>query len=126
MKINIKLLIIILLSIFSAGYVIITSRKIDNLKREILIEKAKNKVTDITFTTHAEDKCLSVAVSSIISRYSFLKEMDKLSKELGITLPKGANPMVDEVGKQIVSKYGKDKLNDISKLNFKNTDKILK
>ena len=42
MKINIKLLIIILLSIFSAGYVIITSRKIDNLKREILIEKAKN------------------------------------------------------------------------------------
>lgn len=42
MKINISLLIIILLSIFSAGYVIITSRKIDNLKREILIEKAKN------------------------------------------------------------------------------------
>ena len=41
------------------------------------IEKAKNKVTDITFTTHAEDKCLSVAVSSIISRYRFLKEMDK-------------------------------------------------
>ena len=52
--------------------------------------------------------------------------MNKLSKELGITLPKGSNPMVDEVGKQIVSKYGVDKLNDIAKLNFKNTDKILK
>lgn len=84
------------------------------------------KVNDIFFITKAEDQCLSVACSSLISRYIFLKEMDKLSKELGITLPKGANPMVDEVGKQIVSKYGVDKLNDIAKLNFKNTDKILK
>ena len=51
--------------------------------------------------------------------------MDKLSNELGITLPKGANPLVDEVGKKIVAKYGKNKLNSIAKLNFKNTDKIL-
>lgn len=84
------------------------------------------KVNDIFFITKAEDQCLSVACSSLISRYIFLREMNKLSKELGITLPKGANPMVDEVGKQIVSKYGVDKLNDIAKLNFKNTDKILK
>ena len=51
--------------------------------------------------------------------------MDKLSNELGMSLPKGANPMVDEVGKKIVSKYGRDKLNLVAKLNFKNTDKIL-
>ena len=61
----------------------------------------------------------------MISRYIFLKEMDKLSQSLGLTLPKGANPMVDEVGKKIVAKYGKEKLNQIAKLNFKNTDKIL-
>lgn len=42
MKINIKLLIVILLSIFSTGYVIVTSRKIDSLKREIFLEKSKN------------------------------------------------------------------------------------
>ena len=52
--------------------------------------------------------------------------MDKLSNELGILLPKGANPLVDEVGKKIVAKYGKDKLKVIAKLNFKNTEKILK
>ena len=51
--------------------------------------------------------------------------MDKLSQSLGINLPKGANPMVDEIGKKIVSTYGKDKLKQIAKLNFKNTDKIL-
>jgi ribonuclease HIII len=89
------------------------------------ISKSTRRVQDIFFLTKAEDQCLSVACSSLISRYIFLKEMDKLSNELGVTLPKGANPLVDEVGKQIVAKYGKDKLKYIAKLNFKNTDKIL-
>lgn len=88
------------------------------------IERVKDKVTDITFTTHAEDKCLSVAASSIISRYIFLKEMDKLSDELHIPILKGAGENVDEQAVDIVKKYGFDKLNDIAKLNFKNTDKI--
>ena len=89
------------------------------------ISKSSRRVQDIFFLTKAEDQCLSVACSSLISRYIFLKEMDKLSNELGITLPKGANPIVDEVGKKIVAKYGKDKLKVIAKLNFKNTDRIL-
>jgi ribonuclease HIII len=80
---------------------------------------------NITFTTKAEDKCLSVACASIISRYLFLKEMDKLSEELKINLPKGAGPEVDRIGKEIVSKYGESKLSSIAKLNFKNTSKIL-
>jgi ribonuclease HIII len=90
------------------------------------IKDSIKKVNDITFLTKAEDQCLSVACSSLISRYIFLKEMDKLSKEVGINLPKGANPLVDEAGKKIVKMYGSDKLNDIAKLNFKNTLKILK
>ena len=88
------------------------------------IAKAKEKVTNITFTTHAEDKCLSVAVASIISRYVFLKEMNKLSKEIGFDIPKGAGDTVDHVGALIVKKYGWNKLNSIAKLNFKNTEKI--
>ena len=88
------------------------------------IAKAPEKVTNITFTTHAEDKCLSVAVASIISRYIFLKEMDKLSSSLNMQIPKGAGTSVDEVGVKIVKQYGFDKLKTIAKLNFKNTDKI--
>ncbi len=88
------------------------------------ISKVPEKVTNITFTTHAEDKCLSVAVSSIISRYIFLKEMDKLSAELGIKIPKGAGIEVDKVGADIVKRFGEKKLYSIAKLNFKNTDKI--
>ena len=68
------------------------------------IFQSTKKVTDVFFLTKAEDQCLSVACSSLISRYIFLKEMDKLSKELGVNLPKGANPMVDEVAISIVKK----------------------
>ena len=89
------------------------------------IYTSTKKVTDIFFLTKAEDQCLSVACSSLISRYIFLKEMDKLSKDIGMILPKGANPMVDDVAIKIVKKYGKDKLKEIAKLNFKNTEKIL-
>lgn len=89
------------------------------------ISKSTRRVQDIFFLTKAEDQCLSVACSSLISRYIFLKEMDKLSNELGITLPKGANPQVDAVGKKIVAKYGQEKLKQVAKLNFKNTEKIL-
>lgn len=84
-----------------------------------------NVFRKITFTTKAEDKCLSVACSSIISRYIFLKEIEKIGKELGAFIPKGASSIVDEFGKKIVSKFGKEKLREIAKLNFKNTEKIL-
>lgn len=89
------------------------------------IAKAKEKVTNITFMTKAEDQCMSVAAASIISRYIFLKEMKKLSDRFNIEMPLGASSLVDEVGATLVKKYGKDILNQIAKLSFKNTDKIL-
>lgn len=79
----------------------------------------------ITFMTKAEDKNLAVASASIISRYLFLKEMDKLSDSIHIPLPKGAGVEVDKIGEEIVEKFGEDKLKEIAKLNFKNTQKIL-
>lgn len=79
----------------------------------------------ITFMTKAEDKNLAVACGSVISRYIFLKEFDKLSDSLHIPLPKGAGPNVDVIGEEIVEKYGEDKLKEIAKLNFKNTERIL-
>lgn len=90
------------------------------------LKESNNVFRKITFTTKAEDKCLSVACGSLISRYVFIKEMDKLSKRLGKNIPKGAGDKVDQFGKEIVKKYGKDILKEIAKLNFKNTDKILK
>ena len=60
---------------------------------------------NITFMTKAEDKNLAVAAASIISRYIFLKEFDKLSDSIHIPLPKGAGRDVDEIGEEIVEKF---------------------
>ena len=88
------------------------------------LKTTPNVVRNITFFTKGEDKHLAVACASLISRYIFINEFDKLSKSLNINLPKGASNTVDEVGKKIVNEYGFDKLKEIAKLNFKNTEKI--
>jgi len=88
------------------------------------LKETSNVVRNITFFTKGEDKHLAVACASLISRYIFIKEFDKLSKSVGIDLPKGAGDLVDKTGKQIIDKYGFDKLKEIAKMNFKNTDKI--
>ncbi len=79
---------------------------------------------NITFLTKGETKSLSVACASLISRFIFLKEFDKIGQSVDMFLPKGASNLVDEAGIKIVKKYGFDKLNDIAKLSFKNTSKI--
>ena len=88
------------------------------------LKQVPNVQRNITFITKAEDQCLSVACSAIISRYIFIKEFDKLSKKYNHTLPKGAGPIVNEVGTKLVKEYGIDVLNEIAKTNFKNTEKI--
>jgi len=67
---------------------------------------------------------LSVAVAAIIARYQFLQEMDKLSKSINITIPKGASKSVDAISKLIVLKHGKAIFNKIAKCNFKNYQRI--
>ena len=88
------------------------------------LKNSSNVVRNITFFTKGEDKHLSVACASLISRYIFINEFNKLSKNLNLELPKGASNLVDEMGKKIVNEYGFDKLKEIAKLNFKNTEKI--
>ena len=80
---------------------------------------------NITFMTKAEDKNLAVACASVISRYIFLKEFDKICDEIHIPLVKGAGQEVDSIGKEVVETYGKEKLKEKSKYNFKNTERIL-
>lgn len=89
------------------------------------LNNVKEKVTNITFLTKAEDQCFSVAVSSIISRYIFLREIKKLEKKYKITIPLGANESVTQTARTILEKYGKDELQNVVKLNFKNTEKVL-
>ena len=78
----------------------------------------------IHFETKAEDKYLSVAVGSIISRYGFLKTWEEMEKKYNMTLPKGSGDKVDIVAQAFVERYGLERLGEIAKLHFKNTEKI--
>ena len=88
------------------------------------LKESNNVYRNITFLTKGETRSLAVACASMISRYIFINEFNKLSNSVGLLLPKGASTSVDNVGIEIVKKYGFDKLKEIAKLNFKNTDKI--
>ena len=90
------------------------------------LEEIPSVIKGITFITKAESKNLAVACSSIISRYIFLKEFDKLSDTYHIPFPKGSGANVDKIGEELVEKYGKDVLDNVAKKNFSNTSRILK
>ncbi len=87
------------------------------LKDEIIFQ-------DITFVQKAEDKYQSVAVASIIARYTFLDEMEKLNEKVGLILPFGASQSVDLIGKRIALEKGFSIFPEICKVNFKNMQKI--
>ena len=89
------------------------------------LSEIDNVQRDITFLTKAEDKNMAVACGAIISRYLFLRELNKLSDEIHYPLPKGAGVDVDKAGEDIVKEHGEEVLEKIAKKNFKNTDRIL-
>ncbi|HDD4538428.1 TPA: ribonuclease HIII [Staphylococcus aureus] len=78
------------------------------------------------FETKGESKSLAIAVASIISRYAFVTYMDQISKNISMTIPKGAGAKVDVIAAKIIKKYGLSRLDTISKKHFKNREKAQK
>ncbi|MET3574586.1 ribonuclease HIII [Bhargavaea ullalensis] len=78
---------------------------------------------NVLFSTKAENLHASVACASILARVAFLEEMDRLSEEAGVTLPKGAGKPVDEAAAKILLAKGDDFLASITKKHFANTNK---
>ncbi|AFO52219.1 ribonuclease HIII [Candidatus Mycoplasma haematolamae str. Purdue] len=74
------------------------------------------------FLPKAEGQFLSCAISSIISRYHFLEEMNELSKRLGLNLPLGASSLVIESYNKISSE-GKYLDSEYCKTHFKTLQK---
>ncbi|WP_226526277.1 ribonuclease HIII [Metabacillus niabensis] len=81
---------------------------------------------NIYFSTKAEGIHLAVAAASIIARYSFIQEFDKLSQKAGVIIPKGAGAQVDIAAAKIIQKKGSEFLTSITKKHFANTEKANK
>ena len=61
---------------------------------------------------------------SIISRYGFLKTWEEMEQKYDITFPKGSGDKVDILAQEFVDRYGFERLGEVAKLHFKNTEKI--
>ncbi len=77
----------------------------------------------LCFRTKGETYYPSVACSSVISRYTFLKEWKAMEEDLGYEIPKGASAQVDKVYHELISKKGKDKVDSYVKRFFANYEK---
>ncbi len=87
------------------------------------LKSFKNAPHPTIFKTKAESHYASVAVASIIARYSFITQLDVLEKAYTMTLPKGASKRVDEAVGDFIKKHGVQELNQVAKLHFKTTYK---
>ncbi|WP_428909328.1 ribonuclease HIII [Niallia sp. Krafla_26] len=80
----------------------------------------------VYFSTKAEGIHVAVAAASIIARYSFVQYFEKLSKQAGFKIPKGAGAQVDVAAARLIKEKGKEVLPSFVKLHFANTGKAMR
>jgi ribonuclease HIII len=78
---------------------------------------------EIELRPRAESE-VAVAAASILARSEFLVCLRELSQRHDLELPKGAGPAVDEAGAAFVREYGFERLSQVAKVHFRNTEKI--
>ena len=85
----------------------------------------EQKVINIVFKTKGESYYPCVALASVIARYAFLLEKEKLDKKYKADIPFGASNKVNDFAKKFIAKYGIEEFNKIAKLNFANYKEIV-
>ena len=66
---------------------------------------------------------LAVAAASVLARAEFLNRLKRLGDALGVPLPKGAGPQVDQTAATIIRQKGEAALRGVAKLHFKTVEK---
>lgn len=88
------------------------------------IENEPEVIQEVIFKTKGETFYPSVALASVIARYSLLIYKDKLEKKYKIEIPFGASKKVDMIAKEFIKTYGINEFKKIAKLNFNNIHKL--
>lgn len=87
--------------------------------------KNENEVVrNIIFKTQAESLFPCVALASVLARYTFLKEIEKINEKYQVKIPLGAGQKVTDFAQRFVELFGLDELNKICKKHFANYKKI--
>ena len=94
----------------------------EHLIRNALMEKGR--AVELIQRTKAESD-IAVGAASILARSEFVRRMNLLSEECGITLPKGAGPGVERVAGLLVEKGGREILERTAKMHFRTAYRVL-
>lgn len=81
-------------------------------------------IRGINFETKAEDRYPSVGAASVIARYAFLVKWDEMEKQYDMTFHKGGGAQADRSGTEFIRRYGRENLEKVAKLHFKNTERL--
>ncbi|MCI0495838.1 ribonuclease HIII [candidate division KSB1 bacterium] len=73
--------------------------------------------------TPKAERELSVAAASILARNEFVRAMDLMGKNYGMSFPKGATNVI-AAAEKFVGKFGSNELNEVVKIHFKTTKQI--
>lgn len=100
---------------------------VDQFADERVVLKAlKRKEIKLNLTQrHRAEEDIAVAAASILARDAFIEALDKMGKEIGIVIPKGASAQVISAGRRIISQFGMEILMGLCKHHFKTLDAIL-
>jgi ribonuclease HIII len=99
----------------------------DKFGDERFVERAlmtKGKQVKLIQRHGAEDD-IAVAAASVVARHKFLQNLDELSTQVGMQLPKGAGQPVDDAARLLIEKHGEDLLQKVAKVHFKTTRKVM-
>lgn len=83
------------------------------------------QVLNIVFKTKGESYYPCVALASVVARYAFLLEKDKLDKKYKTHFPFGAGSQVDDFALKFLKKHGKEEFDKLCKQNFANYKRII-
>ena len=96
----------------------------ENTYYKYLNDKNEKQVTNIVFKTKGESFYPCVALASVIARYAFLLEMQKLNKKYRMKIPLGASKKVNDFAIEFINKYGIKEFDKIAKKNFANYKEV--
>lgn len=102
------------------GAVIDRFTHVGRIKRNLGAARGIN-IVDVT----RGERDPAVAAASVMARYRYLVEMDRLSEKFDMKLPKGAGKPVDEAGVRFAQRFSFDRIGEAAKLHFANTNKLV-
>lgn len=92
--------------------------------KKVVLDELKGLDINVVMKYRAEEN-LTVAAASILSRAEFLKCLCNYSLKYNITFPKGATKNIIETAKIFIKTYGFNKLQNVAKIHFKTTKKLI-